>query len=279
MVPDPIVVLTSDLSAEVGALAAVLATLSADEWELATPSPRWSVRDQIGHLAFFDREALVAMEDPDAFDAHRDALFAAGLAGETQMDDLVLGRFRAMDHQELLTTWLDGAKAVRRGARGVEPGSRIPWYGPAMSVRAFLTARLMETWAHGTDVVDTVAAARDVDPLSLRPPTDRLHHICELGWRTRGWSYANRGDAAPDTPVALRLVAPSGTEWQWGDDDAAERIEGSAHDFALVVTQRRHVDDTGLVVTGAAARDWLERAQAFAGPATDGPAPGTAPQR
>ena len=50
-------------------------------------------------------------------------------------------------------------------------------------------------------------------------------------------------------------------------------MTGPAEDFCLVVTQRRHVDDTALVVTGERARDWLVRAQAFAGPATDGPAP------
>jgi hypothetical protein len=31
------------------------------------------------------------------------------------------------------------------------------------------------------------------------------------------------------------------------------------------------VDDTALVVTGDAARDWMLKAQAFAGAATDGP--------
>ena len=58
------------------------------------------------------------------------------------------------------------------------------------------------------------------------------------------------------------------------DHDAADRVAGPAEDFCLVVTQRRHVDNTGLVVEGDVARDWLLRAQAFAGPATDGPEAG-----
>jgi hypothetical protein len=33
------------------------------------------------------------------------------------------------------------------------------------------------------------------------------------------------------------------------------------------------VDDTALTVTGAVARDWMERAQAFAGGPTDGRPP------
>ena len=46
---------------------------------------------------------------------------------------------------------------------------------------------------------------------------------------------------------------------------------GTAEDFCLVTTQRRHVDDTDLVVTGDSARDWMEKAQLFAGPPSDGP--------
>ena len=57
--------------------------------------------------------------------------------------------------------------------------------------------------------------------------------------------------------------------------DAEARIAGPAEDFCLVVTQRRHVDDTALEITGATAREWMEIAQAFAGGATDGPAPRT----
>jgi uncharacterized protein (TIGR03084 family) len=136
-----------------------------------------------------------------------------------------------------------------------------------MSAKSFLTARLMETWAHGQDVVDAVGAAR--------APTDRLRHIAQLGVITRRWSYANRGLAVREEEVRVELAGPSGTTWTWGQDDAAASIVGAAEDFCLVVTQRRHVDDTMLVVRGDAARDWMLKAQAFAGPPTDGPRPGT----
>jgi hypothetical protein len=64
--------------------------------------------------------------------------------------------------------------------------------------------------------------------------------------------------------------------WSYGPDDATDVVTGPALDFCLVVTQRRHVDDTALRVTGGPARDWLEKAQAFAGRPTDGPAPSAA---
>jgi hypothetical protein len=50
-------------------------------------------------------------------------------------------------------------------------------------------------------------------------------------------------------------------------------VTGRAEEFCLVVTQRRHVDDTDLEVTGALATDWMSKAQAFAGAPTEGPAP------
>ena len=51
-------------------------------------------------------------------------------------------------------------------------------------------------------------------------------------------------------------------------------MTGTALDFCLVVTQRRHVDDTALQVTGGTARGWLTIAQAFAGRAGAGRTPG-----
>ena len=125
----------------------------------------------------------------------------------------------------------------------------------------------MEAWAHGQDVVDAVGASR--------PPTDRLRHIARLGVMTRGWSYANRRMEAPDVAVDVMLEAPSGAVWTWGPGDASETISGPAEDFCLVVTQRRHVDDTGLRMAGDGARDWMVRAQAFAGPPTNGPDAGS----
>jgi hypothetical protein len=49
-------------------------------------------------------------------------------------------------------------------------------------------------------------------------------------------------------------------------------VRGPAEDFCLVVTQRRHLDDTSLV-TGQLGRHWLLKAQAFAGGPSEGPRP------
>jgi uncharacterized protein (TIGR03084 family) len=75
-------------------------------------------------------------------------------------------------------------------------------------------------------------------------------------------------------PVRVELAGPSGQHWTWGEDGAADAVRGPAFDFALVVTQRRHPDDTALEVTGPVATEWMSIAQAFAGPPGEGRKPG-----
>jgi uncharacterized protein (TIGR03084 family) len=254
----------ADLMAEQDALDLVVADLGEEAWARPTPSPRWSVADQIAHLAYFDRAAATAITDPDGFAALRDELFADFGGGDEEIDRLTLEPHRSLPPAELLDHWREGRRMLADGADGLDDATRVEWYGPSMGAKSFLTARLMECWAHGQDVVDAVGGER--------PATDRLRHVAQLGVITRGWSYVNRGEEPPAGEIRVRLDAPSGDEWTWGPEDAPASVDGGAEDFCLVVTQRRHVDDTDLVVEGEAARDWLARAQAFAGPATDGPA-------
>jgi uncharacterized protein (TIGR03084 family) len=207
----------------------------------------------------------LAVTDPAAFQDAMTTLLSSGGAGAESADDLTLGPYRAMSPDELLEAWRANRATLAAAGAGLENGTRIAWYGPSMGSKSFLTARLMEVWAHGQDIVDTVGAVRE--------PTDRLRHIAQLGFITRGWTYVNRGLEVPSTLVRVELTSPSGETWSYGPDDATESIVGPAIDFCLVTTQRRHVDDTDLVVTGDSARDWMEKAQLFAGPPSDGPAP------
>ena len=151
-------------------------------------------------------------------------------------------------------------------AGALDARDRIPWFGPPMGALSFVSARLMETWAHGQDVADALAVTR--------VPTARLRHIAHLGVRARPFSYIVRGLDVPSEPVAVELTGPEGEHWEWDADAApSEHIAGSALDFCLVVTQRRNVADTSLTVQGSLAAEWLAVAQAFAGP----PGPGRPP--
>lgn len=246
--------LLADLQAEQADLRA-LATRGA--LDAPTPAAGWDVRDAVSHLWGSDREATKAAQEPSRFVAE-----LAGIA--LDIDGFLTGQLA--EGRELgpglLPRWQTDFDRMIVALGELDPSARVPWYGPPMSPPSFATARLMEYWAHGQDVADGLGATRI--------PTARLRHICHLGVRTYRFAYVIRGVEVPGEVPRVRLLAPDGSTWQWGSGDDA--VEGTAVDFCLRVTQRRHRDDTGLVATGPRADAWLDLAQCFAGP----PGPGRA---
>jgi uncharacterized protein (TIGR03084 family) len=260
-VSDLIQSLVGDLEAECADLGFRIAPLDDADWSTPTPAQGWDIRDTVNHLRFFDRDALLAVTDPAGFAAMLEELGddAANYV-ERRTEE---GRADPPGH--VLDAWRKGQAALCPALCALEPGTRVPWFGPPMSPASFVTARLMETWAHGQDVVD--ALGQD------RPATARLRSVADLGVRARAFSYVAHDRAMPDRPVRVELTGPEGEPWTWGPDNADDIVRGPALDFCLLVTQRRHRDDLALDVTGAAAEEWMGIAQAFAGPPGAGRAP------
>jgi uncharacterized protein (TIGR03084 family) len=241
-----------DLRAESDDLDRVVASGGPDAPRTPTPAVGWTVGDTLGHLWYFDREGRRALEDPEGFAAGLEVVMADPEAFMTAH----LTKIRRLG-ESLIPAWREERRLIIAALEATDPQARVPWYGPSMSPMSFATARLMETWAHGQDIADALGTPRT--------PTDRLRHIADLGVRTRDFSYLVKGRPAPDTPVFVVLTGPSGAQWAWGDPNAANRIEGPALDFCLLVTQRRLAEDLSLRVTGEAALEWMSVAQAFAG--------------
>jgi uncharacterized protein (TIGR03084 family) len=177
----------------------------------------------------------------------------------------------AVRHRDLapaeVYAWFGEARREMLAAFSLaDPSDRVPWYGPTMSAGAALTARIMETWAHGQDIVDALGVTR--------APTRALRQVAHIGVRALPNSFRTHGLEVPDAPVYVALRAPDGSGWAWGDPTLPDRVEGDAVDFCLVVTQRRHLADTSLRVDGPVATAWMPIAQAFAGAAGAGRAPG-----
>jgi uncharacterized protein (TIGR03084 family) len=256
-----------DLEAETADLLRLIVGLSPLHWDLATPAEGWSIRDSVSHLAFFDETGNLAATDPDAFATSAKALMAStdpGVGGIT--------RGRSIKSVEVLNWFISARSNMIASFRDLDAKTRLPWYGPAMGALSFATARLMETWAHGQDIADTLGATR--------PPSARLKHIAHIGIRARPFSYMINNKELPPVDVGVRLTAPDGSRWTWNDEAAEQNlISGDALDFCLIVTQRRHLLDTSLKVTGDEAHEWIAFAQAFAGAAGSGrePLPKVAP--
>jgi uncharacterized protein (TIGR03084 family) len=164
----------------------------------------------------------------------------------------------ALPPPTLLRRWRAGRAELAAALAAVPAGTRLPWYGPPMSATSMATARLMETWAHGHDVAEALEVPH--------PATPRLRHVAYLAVRTRDFAFTVHGLTPPQDAFAVRLTAPDGSIWSWGPADAAQSIEGTALDFCLLATQRRHRLDTSLFASGPDADRWLDIAQAFAGP-------------
>ncbi len=250
-----------DLTAEAAALARVVDDLDPQQLSTPTPADGWDVADQLSHLAAFDEHAVQAITDPQRFAIALDIALADGV----DPIQVATERGRVLGPEETRDWWHRAVGELDVAAAGLGSDVRVPWFGPDMSPMSFLTARLMETWAHGQDVRDAVGAPPEV--------SDRLRHVADLGVRARPYSYGVRGMALPDAPVRVELDAPDGTTWTWGAPDAADRVAGSALDWCLLVTQRRHRDDLALVVAGPVAEEWVGIAQAFAGGAGPGRPP------
>lgn len=251
------------LREECAALDEFLASLAPADWSKVTAFFNWTVADEIMHLRLVDGFGIVSLTTPDEFPALV-AQVRAGQARGFELSDRMRELWGHLSPADIRANWSDGWQRICALFDATDPEIRMPWFGPAMAASAFVTARQMEVWAHGQDIYDLFKVRRVND--------DRIHSICELGVRTHGWSFANRSLERPERPE-VRLTAPSGAVWAWNEGEV-ERISGPAEDFALVVTQRRNVADTGLVVEGEGAQAWMAIAQCFAGAPEQMPAPG-----
>lgn len=260
--PADLAELAADLLAERAALDAVLAAADDAAWALPTPAAGWNVTDQVTHLAFFDDVCRRSVEDPDGFRAERGEI--ADITGHV---DAVAAAHRRTP-PTVARAWLDqSGRALVAAALSPAAPRRVPWFGPDMGLVSAISARLMETWAHGLDVADALGVTM--------APTARLRHVAHLGVLAFANSFVANGLPVPDAAIRVELTGPSGESWRYGPDDAEQWVRGEAFGFCAVVTQRRHRADTDLVAHGSDAERWLSVAQAFAGP----PGAGREPQR
>ena len=95
--------------------------------------------------------------------------------------------------------------------RHVEPSMRVPWYGLEMSAASSLTARIMETWAHGQDVADALGRSRT--------PTPALRHVAHLGVRARSQQLPRTRAPGSRERRVRGTRGPDGESWVWGPED------------------------------------------------------------
>jgi uncharacterized protein (TIGR03084 family) len=250
-----------DLATEGDRLDDMVADLTEDTWRTPTPAAGWDVAAQVAHLAWTDEVAVLSATDKEKWD---EVVMLAIGDPDGFADTAALAGAEA-EPGDILARWRTARALLQETLRAFPAGQRLAWFGPPMSPTSMATARFMETWAHALDVADALGVPPE--------PSDRIRHVAHLGVRTRDFAFGVHGLEPPTEEFGVTLVSPSDEVWSWGPEDAAQTVTGSAYDFCLLVTQRRHRADTDLVAVGADADHWLDIAQAFAGPPGEGRSP------
>ncbi len=241
----------------------LLAELEEADFARPTAFKDWTIDEIMRHLHVWNRAAQLSLTAPQEFG---DFMQSLGASRGLNFREFERAQADGLTGIALLKTWREFYGELADSFAKADPKARLPWAGPSMSARSSITARLMETWSHAQAIYDEL----DRD----RPPSDAVANIAVLGMNTYGWTFANRGEPAPEPRPQLVLTLPSGAQQILGEDVGDERIEGAAEEFCQVVTQCRNIADTSLKVIGANAAQWMAMAQCFAGPPQDPPPPG-----
>lgn len=246
-------------------LAALLEGIGDKDFDRPTLFKDWTIDHVIGHLHMFNVAARATLESEAEFQV----IFAPIAAGLAKSHTFLERQFPWLDGlrgRALFENWRAGAEQTADAYAAADPKQRVSWAGPQMSALSSITARQMETWAHGHEVFDVLGVRR--------VETDSIRNIAHLGVSTFGWTFVNRGLSVPDPAPFVQLTGPSGAVWEWNTPQDDNAVRGPAVAFAQVVTQTRNIGETDLMVTGQTARDWMRMAQCFAGPPHDPPATG-----
>jgi len=241
----------ADLHAEQESLRTVVAGLATDDWFRPTPARGWDVRDTIAHLADTDEIAVdTCTNGPRPLNRLAETMASA--------EDVTLAgvlRGRRLPGTAVAAWWDEASARERDVLAALDPLTRVPW-GLGMRARSFVTARLMETWAHGLDV----HAALGRSPVD----TDRLCHVAWLGYRSLPYAFSVAGREPPPGALRVELAGPDGDTWAFGAPGAPHRVTGSAGDWCRRCVQRQDPRaPTSLKAQGDGAEAALEVARAF----------------
>lgn len=252
----------SDLTDEAAALDEIIVHLDESQWAQPTPAPGWTVKHQIAHIIACLHLAAAAATDPDRFTA----MTARIGKGFDRAAESALAPFLTEPPPVLLANWRAAVSASTAALAAVPTGEKVAWLIDPWSPETLARAEMTEIFGHGQDVADALGIRRSQH--------DRILQVATFGAHTRDHGYLVNDLVPPADEFRFELTGPSGDLWAFGPEYAEQRVTGSAVDFCLLVTRRRHRADLDLVAHGAEADRWLDIAQAYCGPAGWGRSPG-----
>ena len=214
----------SDLVAEQQSLDQFLQRVAIRDWDRPTPAAGWSIRDTVSHLATFEEYAYNALAEGGSRMAEADAY-----PNDEAFTEAGLPRGRAMRAQDVIEWWRGARAKVIEELSKSQPKTRVPWFKADMSARTFATARLMETWAHGLDIYESLGEECE--------DTIRLRHIAWLAWKSLPYAFEYAGEEYTQ-PVRIEVLGPQWSKWVFGPEDTDQVIKGQAGEWCRVAVQR-----------------------------------------
>jgi uncharacterized protein (TIGR03084 family) len=241
------------LAAEQLALLEVLVSLSEKGWSTPTPAAGWDITDQVSHLADTEEVAHDTVEGGP----RNLAMESEGHRADGGLIAYGVKRGRALrSPAAVLEWWQTAADRNRTALRRADVGRRVPW-GLGMKWRSFVTARLMEHWAHGLDIRAAIGVPY--------PDTERLEHIAHLCYGSLPYAFTVAGvTPPPNRTLRIELKGPSGQHWVFGPSDATDSITGPAGIWCRRAVQRITPKEAeALEVSGPLAAMGVSYARAF----------------
>ncbi len=216
----------------------------------------WAITDVFGHLYIFNLAAIKTLQSSVAFDRFFEPIWQELEAGQSFLE-VQTPFLKNYDDLGVFEIWWESCLGVYQEYSKVDPKKRVKWAGPEMSTRSSITARQMETWAHGHEIFDCLGV--------VRGEGDHIKNIVHLGVSTFGWTFTNRQLEVPSEVPYVCLTLPSGKSLTYNKESNLSFVKGNAVNFCQVVTQTRSILDTTLDVKGEVAHKWMSIAQCFAG--------------
>ena len=121
--------IAQDLRDEYRDLAALCATLDAEQWQMPSDFYGWTAWDQIAHLRYFDETALQSALDQGRFAADAMILNERVARGE-EMSAIAREAYGHLAGAALLAQWQAGFEGLCDALLPLDPKARLAWYGP-----------------------------------------------------------------------------------------------------------------------------------------------------
>ncbi|MAJ24486.1 MAG: TIGR03084 family protein [Rickettsiales bacterium] len=255
-----------DFYEESNCLHKILSELSEKELKTKSQFKNWSFNDIIRHLHVWNHASFQSLLGDKEWSTYLKKLKTFFKQGK-KLQDFEKYFTKNIKGRDLISLWKTEFKKVADSFKKENPRRRVKWVGPEMSTISSISARHMETWAHGQAIYDSLGI--------VRKNQDRILNIVIIGNNTFSWTYKVNNRKTPISTPYLKLKSPSGKIWKFNDPKSHNKIEGLAEEFCQVVTQVRNIKDVNLKLSGSIANEWMTIAQCFAGKASTPPNPGT----